>query len=178
MAIGERLFLNNCAQCHGSDARGSKGFPNLTDNDWLYGGTPEKIETTITNGRNGMMPPMAAARRRADDVEERRQLRAEPVRPTARPDRAPQLGKAQVRRLRRLPRRRRQGQPGARRAQPDRQDLAARRQRGRPSSRPSHKGRNNTMPAHKDILADAQDPRAGGLRLGPVATARAVRSRD
>ena len=38
MAIGERLFLNNCAQCHGSDARGSKGFPNLTDGDWLYGG--------------------------------------------------------------------------------------------------------------------------------------------
>ena len=34
-AIGERLFINNCAQCHGSDARGSKGFPNLTDSDWL-----------------------------------------------------------------------------------------------------------------------------------------------
>ena len=40
MAIGERLFMNNCAQCHGSDARGSKGFPNLTDGDWLHGGTP------------------------------------------------------------------------------------------------------------------------------------------
>ena len=38
MAIGERLFVNYCAQCHGSDARGGKGFPNLTDNDWLYGG--------------------------------------------------------------------------------------------------------------------------------------------
>ena len=44
MAIGQRLFLNNCATCHGSDARGSKGFPDLTDTDWLYGGTPEKIE--------------------------------------------------------------------------------------------------------------------------------------
>ncbi len=42
MAIGERLFLNNCAQCHGSDARGGKGFPNLTDKDWLYGGTPDR----------------------------------------------------------------------------------------------------------------------------------------
>src|SRR5690348_2445697 len=42
MAIGERLFMNNCSQCHGSDARGSKGFPNLTDKDWLHGGTPEK----------------------------------------------------------------------------------------------------------------------------------------
>ncbi|KQU67262.1 MULTISPECIES: cytochrome-c oxidase, cbb3-type subunit III [unclassified Rhizobacter] len=61
MAIGERLFINHCAACHGSDARGSKGFPNLTDGDWLHGGTPEKIEETITEGRQGMMPPMAAA---------------------------------------------------------------------------------------------------------------------
>jgi cytochrome c oxidase cbb3-type subunit 3 len=58
MAIGERLFMNNCAQCHGSDARGSKSFPNLTDGDWLHGGTPEDQET-ITKGRIGMMPPMA-----------------------------------------------------------------------------------------------------------------------
>jgi cytochrome c oxidase cbb3-type subunit 3 len=43
MAIGERLFMNNCAQCHGSDARGSKSFPNLADGDWLHGGSPEKI---------------------------------------------------------------------------------------------------------------------------------------
>ncbi|RCX11579.1 cytochrome-c oxidase, cbb3-type subunit III [Extensimonas vulgaris] len=68
MAIGDRLFMNNCAQCHGSDARGSKGFPNLTDNDWLHGGTPEKIQETITNGRIGIMPPMAAAVGTADDV--------------------------------------------------------------------------------------------------------------
>jgi len=61
MAIGQRLFINNCATCHGSDARGSKGFPNLTDNDWLHGGSPEKIEETITLGRTGVMPPMAAA---------------------------------------------------------------------------------------------------------------------
>jgi len=59
--IGERLFLNHCAQCHGSDARGSKGFPNLTDGDWLYGGDPKTIETTILHGRAGQMPPMAAA---------------------------------------------------------------------------------------------------------------------
>jgi cytochrome c oxidase cbb3-type subunit 3 len=68
MAIGERLFINNCAACHGSDARGSKGFPNLTDRDWLYGGTPEKIEETITQGRQGTMPPMAAAVGNAEDV--------------------------------------------------------------------------------------------------------------
>ncbi|HEX7687629.1 MAG TPA: cytochrome-c oxidase, cbb3-type subunit III [Burkholderiaceae bacterium] len=61
MAIGERLFMNNCSGCHGSDARGGKGFPNLTDDDWLYGGSPEAIVETITHGRQGMMPPMAAA---------------------------------------------------------------------------------------------------------------------
>ena len=68
MAIGERLFMNNCAQCHGSDARGSKSFPNLADGDWLHGGSPEKIKETISNGRIGMMPPMAAAVGTADDV--------------------------------------------------------------------------------------------------------------
>jgi cytochrome c oxidase cbb3-type subunit 3 len=68
IGIGNRLFLNNCAQCHGSDAKGSKGFPNLTDGDWLYGGTPEAIKTTLVNGRNGMMPPMAAAVGSEEDV--------------------------------------------------------------------------------------------------------------
>ena len=68
MAIGERLFANNCAQCHGADARGSKGFPNLTAGDWLYGGAHEKIKETITGGRNGIMPPMAAAVGTAEDV--------------------------------------------------------------------------------------------------------------
>jgi cytochrome c oxidase cbb3-type subunit III len=59
-AMGERLFLNNCAQCHGSDAGGAKGFPNLRDGDWLYGGDPEVIKESITNGRNGIMPPLGA----------------------------------------------------------------------------------------------------------------------
>ncbi len=66
--IGEHLFLNNCAQCHGSDARGTKGFPNLTDGDWLYGGSPDKIKESITLGRQGNMPPMAAAVGGAEDV--------------------------------------------------------------------------------------------------------------
>jgi cytochrome c oxidase cbb3-type subunit 3 len=60
MASGQRLFLNNCAACHGSDAKGSKGFPNLTDSDWLHGGSPEKIEETIREGRIGNMPAMGA----------------------------------------------------------------------------------------------------------------------
>jgi len=68
-AIGERLFLTYCAQCHGSDARGSKGFPNLTDRDWLHGGAPEQIEQTILHGQHGQMPPMAAALGSDKDVE-------------------------------------------------------------------------------------------------------------
>lgn len=68
MVIGERLFLNNCAQCHGSDARGSTGFPNLTDGDWLWGGSPEKIHETIVAGRQGIMTPMVDAVGTSDDV--------------------------------------------------------------------------------------------------------------
>lgn len=67
-AIGERLFMNNCAQCHGSDARGGKGFPNLADGDWLWGGEPDHIVESITKGRTGTMPPMAAAVGTAEDV--------------------------------------------------------------------------------------------------------------
>lgn len=55
--MGQRMFLNYCAQCHASDGRGTRGFPNLTDKDWLYGGTPEAITTTITGGRQAVMPP-------------------------------------------------------------------------------------------------------------------------
>mgnify|MGYP000864555329 CR=1 FL=1 len=68
MAIGERLFMNNCAQCHGSDARGSKGFPSLADGDWLHGGMPDDIRKTIHDGRVGVMPPMAAAVGSPEDV--------------------------------------------------------------------------------------------------------------
>jgi cytochrome c oxidase cbb3-type subunit 3 len=57
LAIGQKLFLNNCAQCHASDGGGSRGFPNLADKDWLWGGTPEAIKASITDGRTGAMPP-------------------------------------------------------------------------------------------------------------------------
>jgi cytochrome c oxidase cbb3-type subunit III len=56
MEMGKRLFLTYCVQCHGVDAKGSKGFPNLADNDWLYGGEPDKLVETISFGRQGMMP--------------------------------------------------------------------------------------------------------------------------
>lgn len=56
LEVGRRLFLNYCATCHGSDAGGVRGFPNLRDHDWLYGGDPENIVATITHGRSGLMP--------------------------------------------------------------------------------------------------------------------------
>ncbi|MCJ2376596.1 cytochrome-c oxidase, cbb3-type subunit III [Vibrio sp. ZSDZ34] len=56
LKVGQRLYLQNCSQCHGSDARGQKGFPNLTDDAWLYGGEPEAIVTTLLHGRVGQMP--------------------------------------------------------------------------------------------------------------------------
>ena len=67
-AVGERLFMNNCAQCHGSDAGGAKGIPNLTDKDWLFGGEPAQIRESIVKGRAGNMPPLAAAVGTPDDV--------------------------------------------------------------------------------------------------------------
>ena len=66
--MGARIFQNNCAQCHGSDGRGSRGFPNLTDAEWQWGGSPEAIRTTIVEGRTAAMPPMAAAVGGAEDV--------------------------------------------------------------------------------------------------------------
>lgn len=56
MKVGQRIFANNCAVCHGSAGRGAIGFPNLTDDDWLYGGTEEAIKSTLVNGRMGNMP--------------------------------------------------------------------------------------------------------------------------
>jgi cytochrome c oxidase cbb3-type subunit 3 len=61
LATGRRLFSTYCSTCHGSDARGSSGFPNLRDEEWLYGGTPEAISTTLTLGRSGVMPGWSAA---------------------------------------------------------------------------------------------------------------------
>jgi cytochrome c oxidase cbb3-type subunit 3 len=60
MASGQRLFVTYCSVCHGSDARGSKGFPNLTDNDWLYGDTAAAVKTSIMDGRQGVMPAWQA----------------------------------------------------------------------------------------------------------------------
>lgn len=56
LKMGGRLFASNCSVCHGSDAKGAYGFPNLTDHDWLYGGEPETIKTTILGGRQAVMP--------------------------------------------------------------------------------------------------------------------------
>lgn len=58
---GRNLFANNCATCHGSDARGARGFPNLTDSEWQWGQGDNQILTSIRNGRTGIMPPYGAA---------------------------------------------------------------------------------------------------------------------
>lgn len=55
--MGQRMFGNNCAQCHGSDGKGAYGFPNLTDSDWLWGGSTDQIKHSINAGRNAVMPP-------------------------------------------------------------------------------------------------------------------------
>lgn len=60
LKIGQRLFMNYCTACHGSDAGGGPGFPNLRDDDWLYGGQPEMIKASIAMGRSGAMPPWGA----------------------------------------------------------------------------------------------------------------------
>jgi cytochrome c oxidase cbb3-type subunit III len=59
--MGKRIFVNTCFGCHGSDGRGNPGYPNLTDNDWLYGGSPANIKQTILSGRRGVMPGFEAA---------------------------------------------------------------------------------------------------------------------
>ncbi len=59
LGIGQSLYQNYCSQCHGSTAQGARGFPNLTDDEWLYGGSPAQIEHSIMLGRAGVMPPLA-----------------------------------------------------------------------------------------------------------------------
>jgi cytochrome c oxidase cbb3-type subunit 3 len=61
LAVGQKLFLNSCAQCHASDGAGSRGFPNLTDHDWLWGGESKTITASIAEGRNGVMPSFGSA---------------------------------------------------------------------------------------------------------------------
>lgn len=61
MATARNLFGANCSTCHGSDARGARGFPNLTDRDWLWGGEGQAIYESIAQGRQGMMPALGAA---------------------------------------------------------------------------------------------------------------------
>jgi cytochrome c oxidase cbb3-type subunit 3 len=70
LGIGASLFQNYCSQCHGSGAQGARGFPNLTDDDWLYGGSPAQIEQSIVAGRAGVMPPLGAVFATDDALDE------------------------------------------------------------------------------------------------------------
>jgi cytochrome c oxidase cbb3-type subunit 3 len=54
---GHRLFGDNCAACHGIEAKGNPGFPNLTDNDWLWGGSADAIAHTVAVGVNSAASP-------------------------------------------------------------------------------------------------------------------------
>jgi cytochrome c oxidase cbb3-type subunit 3 len=61
LGVGASLYANYCSQCHGSTGMGARGFPNLTDDFWQYGGSPEQIEKSIVDGRSGVMPALGAA---------------------------------------------------------------------------------------------------------------------
>ena len=56
LKMGGRLFSTYCSICHGSDAKGAVGFPNLSDSNWRWGGEPDTIKTTILHGRMAIMP--------------------------------------------------------------------------------------------------------------------------
>jgi mono/diheme cytochrome c family protein len=122
--MGQRLFLTYCAQCHGSDAKGARGFPNLVDGDWLFGGTPEQIKESIVKGRDAMMPAKGVKPDlNGDQIKDLaayvRSLSGLPFRFDSRPARQGTLCSG----VRRLPRPRRQGH--ARRcAEPGGQGLA------------------------------------------------------
>ena len=122
MEMGKRLYLTYCMQCHGADARGAKGFLNLTDADWQYGGEPEQIKETIANGRWVSCRRMSSWARYHQGSGE---LRPFPVRPAERCDPYRQgKGSLWFCRLCRLSRHGRQGHAGRWRAEPDRQGLA------------------------------------------------------
>ena len=142
---------------------GSRGFPNLTDRDWLWGGDPVAIRTTITDGRTGIMPPFGPALGEGGtkDVAHYVMSLSGGAHDSIRKARGEVVFKHD---LRRLPRRRRQGQPGARRAQPHRQDLAAR--RGRADDHPDHHaGAHEPDARAQESPHRAADPPADRLRL-------------
>ena len=154
-AIGQRLFLTYCAQCHGSDAGGGIGFPSLRDKDWLYGGEPETIKASIMDGRNGVMPALGSAVAEAEGATQRGALRVEPRRTHARHAQSG-LRQRQVRRLRGMPWRRRKRQQGAGRAQPDRSTSGSTADREAAIVETIMMGRKGQMPAHKDFLGEAK----------------------
>jgi len=70
LRVGQVLFIDNCAACHGREGRGNRalGAPDLTDNDWLYGGDGKAILASIQDGRRGAMPPFAGTLSEEDIV--------------------------------------------------------------------------------------------------------------
>ena len=171
--IGQRLFLNYCAQCHASDARGGKGFPNLTDNDWLYGGDPDTIVATITNGRSGIMPAwgkVVGDEGVGDLAQYVKSLSGKDLRHDTRVAREGAVSDQ----LRCLPRCRRQGQSGARRTQPDRRHVAVR--RGRCDAARDHRQRAQRRDAALGrVPGPGESAHRRRLRVQPVASGWKVR---
>ena len=77
LPAAERLFLDNCAACHGTRAEGGPGFPALTSGDWLWGGDPETVAETIAFGINSTHPDTRYAQMPSfRDVLQRDELRS------------------------------------------------------------------------------------------------------
>ena len=168
------LFVNYCAPCHGSDARRRPRFSQSADNDWLYGGDPETIETTILNGRKGVMPAWDGAQGTQAStksppmcsVSSGRECGYAASRRLARP--IPDL-------LRALVMARTAKATGPRRTESDRQHLAVRRPPGVDQDHIGN-GRNGQMPAHRDFLGEDKVHLLADLRLQSVARATGAAS--
>ena len=180
-----RHSRENCAPCHGAGGGGAKGYPNLNDDDWLWGGTLEQIQQTIEFGirsghqkaRESQMPAFGSdGMLKRDEIANGRELSCarSPSLPT-RAGRRPWRRQEGLRRqLRGLSRRRRQGQPRARRAEPDRRHLAVRLRRGR-----DHRDRHQLARRRDAGLGRTarSDDHQGARRLRPLARRRGEVSR-
>ena len=124
--LGKSLYASYCTTCHGSDARGATGYPNLSDDDWLWGNSEAALTYTLKNGRNGVMPVLTPALGGEQGVRNMVRYVQKSQRPGPAGCRRDERAADVCRTLQRLPQRRWQRQPGARRAEPDGRHLVVR----------------------------------------------------
>ena len=162
VALGRSIFNNTCATCHGSSAQGAVGYPNLTDDIWHWGGSPERVLQTVLDGREGVMPEWGkvltgmGGEHAVDDVAAYVRALLDPARACRTTTCAAQGKQLYDGVCVGLPRRRRQGQPGDRRAGPDRRLLAVRRRAARRCRRRSPTAARAAMPAHRALLGETR----------------------